>query len=68
MLNSRVIREKTQRLQMIQGGFGIHQCIFRTPKDPNPACDLSVDQLSEGPSVSPQAAVLGAGGDGGGAA
>ena len=38
-LNSGVIREKTQRLEVIQGGLGIHQWVLRTPNDPNPACD-----------------------------
>ena len=31
-------REKQQRLEVIQGGLGLHQCVFRTPNDPNPGC------------------------------
>ena len=39
MLNSPVIREKTQRLEVIQGGPRSSPVSFyRTPNDPNPAC------------------------------
>ena len=36
-LISRVIREKMQRLGVIQGGLGIDQLVFPTRDDPNPA-------------------------------
>ena len=40
MQNPVVIREKTQRLEVIDGGLGLHQCVLRTPNDPNPAGDM----------------------------
>ena len=42
MLDSGAIREKTQRLEVINGCGGLHQSVFRTPDDPNPACDYRV--------------------------
>ena len=39
MLNSGVIRARKQRLEGIQVSLGMNQCVFRTPKDANPACD-----------------------------
>ena len=64
MLNPAVIREKTQRLEAIQGGLGLHQCVFRTPNDPNPACDHH--RTVFGRSGSPMCAAVGGGSGPGG--
>ena len=40
-LNSGVILEKTQRLEVIQGGLGLDQCVFPTPNDPNQAVNIT---------------------------
>ena len=40
-LKSGAIREQKQRIEVINGGLGIHECIMHTPNDPNPACDSS---------------------------
>ena len=45
MLNSGANREKTQRLEVIQRGLVIDQCVFRTPNDPNPACDCKYEEM-----------------------
>ena len=54
MLISGVIREKKQRLEVMNGGIGIIQCVLPNTNDPNPTSETVVNRLdrpfsAEGP-------------------